>query len=358
MNMHELPMILFTVLAQMSVGAFVVLGVVNLSARIGRRYGTQEIDELSDPAVLAVGATLVLGLGASMFHMNDVFNVLNVFRHLQTSWLSREIVAGMAFAGSGFLYAALQVFRIGSPRLREVLAFVTAILGVVLVVCMSMVYMSLVTVPAWNTWLTLARFATTALLLGSFALGTAFVTVAMLRRRGAFEGRLATRIDDRVADRVGWRLRDRFGGRDLSPGSRRLLLSCLRGIAVAGIVLLALQLVWYVLTVTHLAGLGSIGEHSLHAYTGPLGVVRFVLSVLGAGLLGLFLFRLAAVEPAGPADQEGPGATAAGHPGGSARGWGQAERIAAVVTVAFALILVSEFLARSSFYESMQRIGM
>lgn len=32
MNTHELPMILFTVLSQMSVGAFVALGVVQILA--------------------------------------------------------------------------------------------------------------------------------------------------------------------------------------------------------------------------------------------------------------------------------------------------------------------------------------
>ena len=34
MNVHELPMILFTVLSQMSVGAFVILGLVQV---LGRR---------------------------------------------------------------------------------------------------------------------------------------------------------------------------------------------------------------------------------------------------------------------------------------------------------------------------------
>ena len=60
MNTHELPMILFTVLSQMSVGAFVALGVVQILAM--GRYPRSVIDRLADPALLAIGPTLVLGL--------------------------------------------------------------------------------------------------------------------------------------------------------------------------------------------------------------------------------------------------------------------------------------------------------
>ncbi|HEX7806903.1 MAG TPA: DmsC/YnfH family molybdoenzyme membrane anchor subunit, partial [Cellulomonas sp.] len=92
MNTHELPMIIFTVLAQMSVGAFVVLGVVQVVA--SRRFGKESVDKVTDPALYAIGPALVLGLVASMFHMNDVFHTLNVVRHIGSSWLSREIVFG------------------------------------------------------------------------------------------------------------------------------------------------------------------------------------------------------------------------------------------------------------------------
>ena len=105
MNLHELPMIIFTVFAQMSVGAFVVLGVVQTLGSL--KHDKQTIDRIADPALYAIGPTLVLGLIASMFHMNDVFNVLNVFRGWQTSWLSREIIFGMLFAAFGFLFAAM-----------------------------------------------------------------------------------------------------------------------------------------------------------------------------------------------------------------------------------------------------------
>ena len=83
MNVHELPMILFTVLSQMSVGAFVILGLVQVLGR--RKYSNTTIDRLADPALLAIGPALVLGLLASMLHMNDVTNTFNVIRNVGSS---------------------------------------------------------------------------------------------------------------------------------------------------------------------------------------------------------------------------------------------------------------------------------
>lgn len=354
MNVHEVPMIAFTVLAQMSAGAFIVLGVIHVYAAVSRRYSTAAADELSDSTLLAIGLSLVLGLLASMFHMNDVLHVLNVFRHLSSSWLSREIVAGILFAALGFLYTACQLLRLGSRALRQVLAVSTAAVGAVLVFVMSMVYVSLTTVPAWNTWLTTARFATTALLLGAFAVGTALISVVMLRRRGAFRGRLADRLDAgaRRVGRAG--LVDRLGGDELSPQGLRLMLASLRGIAVTGIVLLAVEFVLYALTIGRLASFGRIGEESLRPYVGAASLAWIVLTVLGAGLLGLFLYRLAGSSAASHFEVD----AASGASGVRRPSAGRAERVAIVVTVAFALVLTSELLARAAFYESNIRLGM
>lgn len=314
MNAGELPMIAFTVLAQMSVGAFVVLGVINVLARLAG-YSTAAIDEISDPAAYAIGGTLVLGLIASVFHMHDVFHVLYVFRHIDSSWLSREIVAGMAFAAAGFVYAACQFRKWGSPGFRQALALLTAVLGIVLVWCMSMIYYSLATVPAWHTWLTPARFAVTALLLGAFAIGAAFMAMIMLRRRGGAVG-------------------EHLGSRDVSAAARSLVLASLRGIAIAGVILLGIQFVMQPMHLTNLMNAGPVGIESAHVFAGGINVLRIVLVSLGAGVASLFLFRLAS----------SPDATA--------------RPVAVLVTVAFACVLAAEFLGRAQFYEQMTRIGM
>lgn len=313
MNVHELPMIAFTVLAQMSVGAFVVLGIINVLARL-RGASTAVLDEISDPAAYAIGGSLILGLGASMFHMNDVFNVLNVFRHFDSSWLSREIIGGMAFSAVGFAYAAAQFFKIGSAGMRQVLAGITAIVGIVFVWAMANVYYSLPTVPAWNTWITPARFYTTALILGAFAIGAAFMATVMLRRRGALRGKL--------------------GAEKYSPEARAIILASLRGIAIAGVVLLGFEFVLQSLHLTDLMQHGAVGVESATAFSGALSILRIVLVTAGAGVLALFLFRTAS------------------NPDAPARG------VATLVTVAFMCVLASEFLGRAAFYEQMVRIGM
>ncbi|HHU40433.1 MAG TPA: dimethylsulfoxide reductase, partial [Propionibacterium sp.] len=35
-----------------------------------------------------------------MLHMHDLTHTLNVLRHWQSSWLSREIIFGILFAGA------------------------------------------------------------------------------------------------------------------------------------------------------------------------------------------------------------------------------------------------------------------
>lgn len=52
---------------------------------------------------------MVIGLVVSMFHMNDVTHVFNVFRHWDLSRLTREIVFGLLVAFA-FLLAFLQCF--------------------------------------------------------------------------------------------------------------------------------------------------------------------------------------------------------------------------------------------------------
>lgn len=331
MNVHELPLILFTVLAQMSVGAFVALGVVQVVGRM--RFGRAAVDEVADPALYAIGPVLVLGLAASMLHLGNPFNALNTFRHLDSSWLSREIVFGIGFAGLGFVFAALQFLRWGSPVLRQALAALTAVVGLGLVWVMSMVYASLPTVPAWNTWATPAQFFLTTGLLGALAVGAAFMGVTMWRRQ-------------ELRSRVGWIERSAPVRRLLSlrrpapeaeeadPRVRRELMeACLRWVATASILLLGVQLIVIVLQQRDLAGTPGMPATSVAAYGTAWFVARLVLLVLGAGLLGIVLYRLVVSHRS-------------------------VTLAATVATAAFVTVLASEIIGRSLFYDSMARIGM
>lgn len=315
MNVHELPMIAFTILAQMSVGAFVVLGVVQIVA--ARRFGAQAIDKVTDPALFAIGPVMVLGLVASTFHMNDPMNTLNVLRHFDSSWLTREIIFGAAFAGLGFVFAVLQWKKWGTIRQRQAMALLTAVVGLALVASMSMIYYSLITVPAWNTLATPAQFFTTTFLLGALAVGAALMGAVMWRIRIASRDGGLTKAEESVVD----------------PDSRKLLTSTLKGIGIAAVVLLGVEFLIVTLHLSDLVGGGAEASQSAAVFSGAWFIARLVLVFLGAGLLSVFVYRYASSKaPARP--------------------------LAVLATSAFALVLVGEVIGRSLFYDSMFRIGM
>lgn len=54
MNIHELPMIIFTVVAQMSIGAFWALGAIQVFGRY-RKLTVSTIDRITDVGMYAVG---------------------------------------------------------------------------------------------------------------------------------------------------------------------------------------------------------------------------------------------------------------------------------------------------------------
>lgn len=307
MNTHELPMMIFTILAQMSVGAFVVLGVVQVVA--SRRFGKEAVDTVTDPALYAIGPAMVLGLIASLFHMNDVMNILNVFRNFNSSWLTREVTCGVVFAALGFLFAIMQWFKWGSSRLRQALAALTAVVGLVLVYTMSMIYYTLEIVPAWNTWATPAQFYTTTFLLGALAVGAALMGSVMWKARAA-------KSDEASA-----------------PKASEIVTSSLKGIGVAAVVLLGIEFIIIPLHISSLSGGGDAASQSAAVFSGAWFIARLVLVFLGAGLLSIFLFRYAKASA-------------------------NARVLATVATCAFALVLVGEFIGRGLFYESMMRIGM
>ncbi len=329
MDLGEIPMILFTVLGQMSVGAFIVLGVIQLLA--ATKYSAKAIDRLSDPALLAIGPTLVFGLMASALHMHDPMNAINVIRHWDSSWLSREIIFGMAFAGAGFAFAVCQARTWFSPFMRRMLAAVTALFGVALIWSMANIYASLETVPTWNSWFTIVQFFATAIILGGLAVGTAFVIVTHLRQRRIARG-------DASPDRS---LLARYAGISLTPADEAirvevddLLARSIRGIVVSTMVTAGVLLVSLPLYLSQQAALGGASAQQAAAvYGGWHLVVRLGLLVAAVALVALFAYILA----------------------------GQGRSVARLVPVMLGVLVIAaigEFVGRSMFYESMFRIGM
>ncbi len=155
MHTSELALVLFTVLIQASVGAFILLAALRLRGRDGA------MDAAYRKATLVLVPVVLVGLLASVFHLGRPMLAFTAMKNLSTSWLSREIF----FTGGFFVLLVASAALDRSPGLRKLLHGLTAIAGVASVVSMAMVYhMSMR--PAWQGWATHVAFIGTALLVG------------------------------------------------------------------------------------------------------------------------------------------------------------------------------------------------
>jgi len=316
MNVHDWSLVVFTIAAQMSVGAFLVLGGVHFFAT--RYAGIEEADRMSDRALLAIGPVLVFGLIFSFLHLGNPLNAPRAIMNAGTSWLSREILFGVLFAGFGFLFAIMQWRKIGSPMLRNVVALITAALGVLLVFSMAMVYYTLEAVPAWNSLATPIAFFATTLLLGSLAVGAAFVaSYAYLRKHEPTSAK---------------------GGKGKKPASdkqREILEITLRWIALLAIAMLGVHFIVQPLHMARLAVDSPTSQQSasiLYNELGWLVGLRLVLLFVGAGVFGLFIYF-------------------------AARSSQNIRTTSMLAYSAFAIVLVAELIGRYLFYASYARIG-
>lgn len=304
--LREFALIAFTILGQMAVGAFLVLSIVKFFAI--RKAGKEAADQMADRALVAIIVALGLGLLASLFHLGSPLSAPRAVTNIATSALSREILAGVIFAVLGFLYTILQLFKLGPSVLRDVLAWLTALAGIVLVYFMAMVYM-LPTHPAWNTIATPISFFTTTLLLGCLAMGVAYVVnYSYLKSK--------------------------------NPGCAdeqcTLLRSALQWIAVASMILLGIEFVLIPSTLLGLAVGSPQALASAKLIAGTYGLTfffRLLLAFVGAGVFGLFLYKTAQVA-------------------------GKEKMLGYIVVAAFVLVFVAEVLGRYLFYSGQVPITM
>ena len=306
MNTQEWALITYTILAQMSVGAFLVLAVVHYF--VVRKAGVQEADRMSDRVLVAIIVTLGLGMLASLFHLGNTLNAYKAIINTATSWLSREILAGVIFAVIGLIYVIMQWFKIGPAGLRNVIAWIAALVGVALIYMQAKIYM-LDLQPSWNTFATPITFFVTTLMLGVLAVGAALVAnCAIIQKKNP----------------------------DCAEKQHDLLRSAIRWIAIASIILLGIELVVIPIYLAYLSTGGAAALGSLGLMAGKYNltfILRLVLGFLGAGVLAVFLYQNASSS-------------------------GKKNVLAYLAIGAFVLVLIAEVLGRFIFYATHQGIGI
>lgn len=306
MNVREIALITFSILAQMSVGSLLVLQVVRFFA--ARKAGEAQADKLTDRAMLVIWPVLGLAMLASLLHLGTPLGAYRAVTNVGSSWLSREILLAVLFGVAGVGFAAMQWLKIGTAALRNVVAWIAVVIGLALVYAMASVYM-IPTAPSWNTVATPISFFATALLLGALAMGAAFVANYVYVQR-----------KDPSCAQV----------------QCELLRGAVRWIALASLLLLGVEFVVAPLQIAFLAGGEAAAATSAAMMVGDFGLafaVRLVLVFIGAGVLAIFLYQKAQTP-------------------------GQESALSGLVYGAFALVLVSEVVGRFLFYATHVRIGL
>ena len=304
---REWALIAFTILAQMAVGSFLILGIVHFFA--ARKSGMAEADRLSDRALITIGPLMVLALIVSLFHLGNPLNAYRAVGQVASSWLSREILLSVLFTAIGAVFAFAQWRKLTTFAVRNIIAWIAAIVGLALVFSMSQVY-RLPTQPAWDTLATPISFFVTTLLLGSLAIGVAFVAnYAYIQRKNP----------------------------ESVTTQGMLLRNALRWIGLGSIVLLGVELVVAPLQVAYLAaGTDQAAIASAALLFNQFGVIfglRLILAFVGAGILGLLIYQ-------------------------NAQKTDHDRLLGYLAYATFALVLISEVMGRFLFYAAHIRIGV
>ncbi len=162
------PLIVMTVLTQLSAGAFTSIWILEILRAESHRS-----------AALVALMVAMLALAASTLHLGRPIHAVRALKMWRRSWLSREVLLFTLFALAAAMYsAALWII----PRHAVIFGAVTAMLGVCGVGVSAKLYL-VPGRPAWNSPFTIAEFLNTTVLLG--ACGASILT------RGATEARCA-----------------------------------------------------------------------------------------------------------------------------------------------------------------------
>jgi formate dehydrogenase iron-sulfur subunit len=270
------PLVIMTVLTQLSVGAFTTIWLLHLA---GQSAGL---------GIAAIASLIVAGiaLAASTLHLGRPVHAYRALRMWKRSWLSREVLLFGAFSGVANVYAAALWFGIPGGA---VVGGVTVLLGIAGVTASACIY-RVPARPAWNTSYTPMQFNLTAGVLGPLfaaALGigsTRLLGIAAASMAGATLVLLAIRFL-RLTASDSLELR----------GTARLLSTVLASrLVLRGILLVVGGIALPLLGGPAEAGHYIPGPAEAGHYVRPLAIAALLLAV-AAEILGRYLFFVSVV---------------------------------------------------------------
>lgn len=169
-GIHELPLIIFTVLAQSVVGCWLFFSFVLC------RYSHSEQSRSYLHKVMFIPLVLLaIGFIASVMHLGSPLRAFNSLNRVGESMLSNEISSGAVFFALAGLYWLLAILGKLLEGIRKIWLIVTALVGLVFMYMMNNLY-HISTVPTWNTVFTSWQFYLT-IFIGGSALAYALLAV-------------------------------------------------------------------------------------------------------------------------------------------------------------------------------------
>lgn len=159
---EEWPLIIFTILAQLAVGIWLIA--VTLRTSIAKKTNNETAAQLTGTAILLVGPIMAVSLLISLFHLGTPMRAYGSIANLRSSWLSREII----FSGLFLFFWLVAYLNYRKANTNNTLGWITSILGLLAVFSMASIYHASI-IPAWATINTYIAFLTTTLVLGASA---------------------------------------------------------------------------------------------------------------------------------------------------------------------------------------------
>jgi DMSO reductase anchor subunit len=146
------PLVVMTVLTQLSVGAFTAI------------WSLQVFDKQAHVKIAALVSLLVgfVALGASTMHLGRPIYAYRALKMWKRSWLSREVLLFGWFSQVAFLYAGLLWFNLLGSKVAGGLTLLAGMAGVTASACIYLVRPR----PAWRSKYTLGEFYLSAAILG------------------------------------------------------------------------------------------------------------------------------------------------------------------------------------------------
>ena len=159
-GLHELPLVIFTVLAQSAVGCWLIFTFLLC------RENNQASRHYLNKVIFILLALLGIGFISSVLHLGTPLRAFNSLNRVGSSMLSNEIASGAVFFALAGFYWLLAVLGKMPQGLAKLWLILTALVGLVFMYMMNNLY-HINTVPTWNTAFTSWHFYLTIVIGGS-----------------------------------------------------------------------------------------------------------------------------------------------------------------------------------------------